>query len=98
MTKGTFGISPAEYKKIKNLNRENLRDHMGGIELALVNLGEVTAKEMHKTRNSLGRKFLKKDVVEAGQVSGKARKDIEKRLKKSVVSSKNFLKRNKELE
>ena len=91
MSKATFGIKPSEHKAIKGLKRESLRDHMTPVELALVNLSEVTAREIHKTKNTKGRKALKDDVLKAGKIAGKARKNIELETGKPVVSSKNYL-------
>jgi hypothetical protein len=91
MSQETFGVTPKEHKEIKGLKRENLRDHMSNIEIALVNLGEATAKEIHKTRNTQGKNNLAKDVKEAGRVAGKARKNIEALTNKKVVSPDNFL-------
>jgi len=91
MSKATFGIKPSEHKEIKGLKRENLRDHMTPVELALINLGEVTARELHQAKNTMGREALKKDVLEAGEVAGNARKEIEKRSGKKVISKENHL-------
>lgn len=60
---GTFGITTSEHKKIKNLNKkQNLRDNMSSLELALTTLAEVTTTEIHKTNNSEGMKSLQKDA------------------------------------
>ena len=64
---------------------------MTPVELALVNLSKVTAREIHKTKNTKGREPLKDDVLKAGKIAGKARKNIELETGKSVVSSKNYL-------
>ena len=88
MSKATFGVIPTEHKQIKNLkNQNNLRDHMTRVELALVSLGEATATEIHKSRNSQGKKELEKDITKAGIIAGEARKRIEKETGKPVVSS-----------
>jgi len=91
MSEGTFGIKPSEHKKIKGLKRENLRDHMTPVELSLVNLSEVVAREIHKTNNTKGREKLKADVKKAGEIAGKARKNIETETKRPVVSGDNYL-------
>ena len=69
---------------------------MTPVELALVNLGEVTARELHQAKNTIGRKALRKDVLEAGEVAGNARKEIEKRSGKKVISKENHLNLEKE--
>jgi len=86
MSKSTFGITPLQHKTIKKLGRENLRDNMTDMELALVNIGELTAKELHRSRNTKGRKNLRKDVSEAGKIAGDTRKQIEKKTGKPVIS------------
>jgi hypothetical protein len=91
ISKATFGITPSEYRKHKKLKRENLRDHMDDFELILTMLGERTTTEIHKTENSKGIPKLKNDVRVGGQIAGSARKQIERKIKRSVVSDKNFL-------
>ena len=92
MSQATFGLKPKEHKELKGLKKENLRDHMTNLEIAFVNLGETAAKEIHKTRNTQGKDNLKKDIIEAGKIAGKARKDLEKITGKSVISKQNYLK------
>ena len=74
--KNTFNINTAQYREIKGISKtkRNLRDSMGKLELAITNLAEVTANEMHNTNNSFGLKELKDDVQEAGKITGKARR------------------------
>ena len=96
ISKATFGITPSEYKKHKNLKRENLRDHMDDFELILTMLGERTTTEIHKTKDTKGVLRLKNDARAGGQIAGSARKQIERKIKRSVVSENNFLK-NKEI-
>jgi DNA-damage-inducible protein D len=68
----------AEYKQVKALARENLRDHMTDIELILTMLGEATTTKLHRDRDSVGMPKLKKDAKDGGAVAGRTRKDIEK--------------------
>ena len=77
--KSTFNMNTAQYKELKGISRtkRNLRDSMGKLELAITNLAEVTANEMHNTNNSFGLEELRDDVQEAGKITGKARKEIE---------------------
>jgi hypothetical protein len=91
MSKETFNVLPSQHKKIKKLKRQNLRDHMTDIELALVNIGELTAKELHKTRNTKGRNNLAQDVKEAGKIAGNTRKEIEQKTGKKILSKNNYL-------
>ncbi len=90
ISKATFGITPAQYKKHKNLNRENLRDHMDDMELVLTMLGEATTTKLHRDRDSKGFDPLKKDAKDGGRVAGRTRKDIEKESGKPVISKKNY--------
>jgi len=92
ISKATFGITPSEYKKHKGLKKENLRDHMDDFELILTMLGERTTTEIHRTNDSKGVPRLKDDARVGGQIAGSTRAQIERRLKRSIVSEKNFLK------
>lgn len=92
ISQATFGLKPGEYKKLKGLKRENLRDHMDDFELILTMLGERTTAEIHRTKDSKGAPRLKDDARLGGQVAGTARKQIERRIGRPVVSEKNFLK------
>ena len=92
ISQATFGLKPNEYKKIKGLKHQNLRNHMDDFELILTMLGERTTKEIHKTKDSKGMQRLKDDARLGGEVAGTARKQIERRIGRSVISEKNFLK------
>ncbi len=94
ISQATFGLKPNEHKKIKGLKRENLRDHMDDFELILTMLGERTTAEIHKTKDSKGVQRLKDDARLGGEVAGTARKQIERRIGRSVISENNFLKSN----
>jgi prophage antirepressor-like protein len=96
ISKASFGVTPTEYKKLKGLKRENLRDHMDDFELILTMLGERTTTEIHRTNDSKGLPRLKDDARLGGEVAGTARKQIERRIKRPIVSKNNFLK-NKEI-
>lgn len=90
--KSTFNMNTTQYKELKGINKtkRNLRDSMGKLELAITNLTEVTANEMHNTNNSFGLEELKDDVQEAGKITGKARKEIEGKIGKKVVEKTNY--------
>ena len=90
--KSTFNMNTAQYKELKGINKtkRNLRDSMGKLELAITNLAEVTANEMHNTNNSFGLEELKDDVQEAGKITGKARKEIEEKIGKKVAEKTNY--------
>ena len=92
ISKATFGVTPVEYKKLKGLKRENLRDHMDDFELIFTMLGERSTTEIHKNENSKGVKKLKDDAQVGGRIAGNARKELETKLGRSLVSKKNFIK------
>jgi hypothetical protein len=87
---GAFDLKVEEYKEVKGLERENLRDHMTDIELILTMLAEATTTKLHRDRDSKGFKPLKHDAQEGGAVAGSTRRDIEKRSGKPVVTGENF--------
>ncbi len=91
ISKATFGVTPSQYKKMKGLKRQNLRDHMDDFELIFTMLGERSTTEIHKVEDSKGFNKLKKDAEEGGEIAGVARRKLEKRLKRSIVTGKNFL-------
>ena len=94
ISKATFGVTPSEYKKLKGLKRENLRDHMNDFELIFNMLGERATTEIHRTEDSSGVSKLKSDAKAGGDIAGGARKKLEKRLGKSMISKDNFKKLN----
>jgi hypothetical protein len=87
---GTFDLKVDEYKQVKSLARENLRDHMTDIELILTMLAEATTTKLHRDRDSLGMEPLTKDAKDGGAVAGRTRKDIEHQTGKPVISTGNF--------
>jgi len=100
ISKATFGFTPAEYKNIKGLKRENLRDHMTDLELIFSMLGEASTTAIVKTQNPLG--FVKNKIAakQGGKIAGDARKALETKTGEKVVSSNNYLpeeKKNKQI-
>lgn len=91
ISKATFGITPSEYKKVKGLKRENLRDHMDDFELIFTMLGERSTTEIHKIENSKGVSKLKQDAKRGGRIAGIAKEQLEKEIGRPVVSKENFL-------
>jgi hypothetical protein len=91
ISKATFGVTPQEYKKLKGLKRENLRDHMDDFELIFTMLGERSTTEIHRQEDSQGIEKLKRDAKRGGAIAGGARKELEKELGRPVVSKTNFL-------
>ena len=84
-------MTPSEYKKHKNLERENLRDHMTDLELIFSMLGEASTTEIARTRDARGFGENKKAARDGGAVAGKARKDLEEKSGRKVISEQNYL-------
>lgn len=100
ISKATFGLTPSQYKKVKGLKSQNLRDHMNDLELIFSMLGEASTTAIVKTRNPVG--FIENKVAakQGGSVAGKARRDLEIKTGQKIVSSENYLpatKKNKQL-
>lgn len=95
ISKATFGVTPSEYKNLKGIKRQNLRDHMDDFELLLTTLGERTTTEIHKTEDSKGMNKLKRDAKDGGDIAGRTREDLEKRLKRSIVTKTKFIPKKK---
>ena len=87
LTQAWSGMTTGEYKQHKGLTKENLRDNMTNIELALNTLAEVTATEISRQRNSQGMSQTRQTAKEGGEVARNARADIESRLGHTVISS-----------
>ncbi|MBO7457970.1 MAG: hypothetical protein J6T80_01780 [Paludibacteraceae bacterium] len=87
LTKAWSGMTTGEYKRHKGLTKENLRDNMTNVELALNTLAEVTATEISRQRNPKGMAQSAKTAKEGGDVARSARADIESRLGRSVISA-----------
>lgn len=89
LTKAWSDRTVREYKDFKNLKKENLRDNMTNIELVLNLLAEATTTEISKVEDPKG--FLPSENVakSGGEIVGTTRRNIEKRLGKSVITSKN---------
>ena len=91
ITKAWTGLTTKEYKNLKGIKKENLRDNMTNLELVLNMLAETATTEIHRTENSKGVSKLKSDARVGGNIAGGARKKLEKRLGRSIVTKKNFL-------
>ena len=92
ISKAAFGVTPLEYKNLKGLKRENLRDHMDDFELIFTMLGERSTTEIHRTEDSKGVVKLKDDAQAGGKIAGDARQALEKKLGRAIVSPGNYLK------
>jgi hypothetical protein len=91
ISKATFGVSPSEYKKIKGLKRENLRDHMDDLELLFTQLGEAATTEIARTDDAHGMVGNRNAARRGGAVAGQARKQLEEETGRPVVKKSNYL-------
>lgn len=95
ISKATLGLTPTEYKKVKGLKSQNLRDHMTDLELIFSMLGEASTTEIVKTKNPKGFTQNKKAAKQGGAVAGNARRELERRTGKKVVTKENYMPENK---
>lgn len=92
ISRATFGMNPAEYKKFKGLNKhgDNLRDHMTDLELIFTMLGEASTTEIARNKDAQGYTENHSAAVEGGKIAGNARKDLESKSGRKVVNTENF--------
>jgi DNA-damage-inducible protein D len=93
ISKATFGLTPTEYKKLKNISqksKENLRDHMTDLELIFTMLGERVTTEISENEKPNIFNESKKIAKRGGNVAGIARKQTEKELGRTVISNNNY--------
>ncbi len=91
ISKATFGLTPGEYKEVKGLKRQNLRDHMNDLELIFTMLGEASTTKIARNKDAIGFEENKDAAKEGGTVAGIARKELERRSGEKVVSSENYI-------
>lgn len=89
VTKAWSGMSTRQYKNLKGLTKENLRDNMSTLELALNMLAEATTTELTKAQNPNGLKENQAVAKAGGKVAGDARKNIESQTGRPVITSDN---------
>ena len=99
ISKATFGMTPSAYKKHKGLKRENLGDHMTDLKLIFSMLGEASTKEITINKDARGFTENKQAAFEGGAVAGNARKELERKSGKKIISKGNYrrLQQNKKL-
>jgi methylphosphotriester-DNA--protein-cysteine methyltransferase len=92
ISKATFGMSPAEYKKFKSLSnpKENLRDHMTDLELIFTMLGEASTTEIAKKKDARGFPENRQAAKAGGTIAGDARKALEEKSGNKISTSENF--------
>jgi len=91
ISKATFGLTTQDHKEIKNLEKENLRDHMGDWELILTMIGEKATTEITQENDSIGLRECKESATKGGEIAGRTRMDLEKSLGKPIISNENYL-------
>ena len=89
--KGWSGMKASEYKKLKGLRKESLRDNMTDIEVLLTDLGEIATRDIAKIEHPQGFNENMNVAKRGGQVANDARKSYEKQTKKSAISKRNAL-------
>ena len=91
ISKGAFGVTPSQHKKLKGLNRQNLRDHMTNEELVFTMLGELATTRIARRDDVQGFNENKEAAQEGGDLAGDARRKFEEQTGAPVLSSRNFL-------
>ena len=91
ISKASFGMTPLEYKKLKGLDKENLRDHMTDLELIFNMLGEASTAEIEKVSDPKTFDEHKKVSREGGKVAKTARLKLESKTKRKVITNENYL-------
>jgi len=92
ITKAWSGISTREYKRLKRLKKENLRDNISTAEIVLNMLAEASTTEISKNSNPQTFAENKEAARSGGEVAGNARRDMERRMGKPVITAKNAAK------
>ena len=96
ISKATFGMTPTEYKELKGLKRQNLRDHMNDLELIFSMLGEASTTEITRNQDVQGFDESKDAARKGGRIAGDARKKLEIESGKKVSTKDNYLPKPKE--
>ena len=91
ISRATFGHTPSQYTALKGLGRENLRDHMNDLELIFSMLGEAATTEIARNTDAQGFPENKQVAREGGTVAGNARRELEVKSGRKVVTRENFL-------
>jgi len=90
ISEATFGVKPSEHKKLKHIKKENLRDHMTDLELIFGMLGEASTAEIAIQKDAQGFEENRDAARAGGKIAGNARKELEQKSGRKVVSSSNF--------
>ena len=85
------GMTASQYKNFKNIRKENLRDNMSDIEIALTDLGEIATRELAKEHKPIGLKQNRKIAKDGGNVAKVAKENLENKLGHTVINNENKL-------
>lgn len=91
ISKAAFGVTPSDYKKLKGLKRENLRDHMTDLELIFTMLGEAATTEIARNKDAQGFNQNQLAARDGGTVAGDARRQLEVKSGRKVITRANYL-------
>jgi len=97
ISRATFGLTPSEYKNLKQLDRENLRDHMTDLELIFSMLGEAATTEIARTQDAWGFTENRSAAGKGGKIAGEAREQLELESGRKVVTDENYLDESEKL-
>jgi len=95
ISKATFGLTPSQYREVKGLKRQNLRDHMSDLELIFSMLGEASTTKVARAKDAKGFTENKYAARIGGKIAGNARKELEKESGENIISSENYLQEKK---
>jgi len=95
ISKATFGLTPSQYREVKGLKRQNLRDHMSDLELIFSMLGEASTTKVARAKDAKGFTENRDAARIGGKIAGNARKELEKESGENIISSENFLQEKK---
>ncbi len=91
ISKATFGLTPSQYKELKGLKRQNLRDHLTDLELIFSMLGEASTTKVARARDANGFVENRNAAKIGGKIAGNARKELEQESGENIISSENYL-------
>ncbi len=91
ISKATFGLTPSQYREVKGLKRENLRDHMTDLELIFSMLEEASTTKVARAKDAKGFNENKQAAQIGGKIAGNARKELEEESGENIISPENYL-------
>ena len=91
ISKAAFGLTPSEYKQLKGLKRENLRDHMTDLEQIFSMLGEASTTEIARKQDAQGFDENRTAARKGGRIAGDARENLERETGAKIVTAENYL-------